>query len=306
MTPRSPSMGDAGTSGRWQSVDQLIDAMASWNARWWRDHELAREACSADADLLARLEAMAAAGDLVRTIDVFQRDGRWLPDRSELHESIVTRHLGELAINRSSEAFFTIGCFASGKTSILRRLVNGYRATRDSGASGRPSVIDADAIRQQIPEYLRGEGSLLVQEEAFHVAYERLLPEAIAVRSDLIIDTLGRPTSVVSLARRLSGAGWNVHVLRADAPISVCVERANRRALRTGRLIVGADFARAAADAVETLEALRSDGTLTGWAEVRTEAHWPPDLLNGYGPWADDFDEVCAQAAPGDGLGGDG
>lgn len=187
-------------------------------------------------------------------------------------------------------AFFTIGCMGAGKSSVLRSIVDRYRASR-AGDTGPPpaSIIDADRVRQMLPEYADGLGSEVVVPECYDVTYRDVFDRTLARRADIIYDTIGRLSSIRDNMVMLHESGFDIHVLHATCALDVCEQRTVQRALeRDGRLVPAAMLPRAAADAEEALAALRSEGfPLAGWAVVDTTDMSVPTLLAGTNPWTE-------------------
>ncbi|PKH37233.1 hypothetical protein CXG46_17285 [Nocardioides alpinus] len=217
--------------------------------------------------------------------------------------------------SRRPMAFFTIGAPGAGKTSILRSMVEAFRVdvfrnagdaspfpeTGDLGADAGDratslpvlapySVIDADRVRQALPEYAYGLGSLVVQQECFDVTYDLVLPAAIDRGEDIVYDTIGRPASMDAAVDRLADAGYDVHLIHAACPEDVCRSRTEHRALRDGRLVDPAMLAEAIQDARESLASLTRTGQLAGWLDVETSDGDSPRRAGGSPPWESAFD----------------
>jgi predicted ABC-type ATPase len=133
-------------------------------------------------------------------------------------------------------AVFTAGGAASGKSTVLQ-----YR--RDI-IPANAVVIDADAVKQQLPDYttLTKEGdryaAAAVHEESSFIA-QRLREQAVRRGIDLVVDTVGggRPGVFAGKLRELHDAGYHVTVLFVDAPVAAAIQRAADRARSTGRAV---------------------------------------------------------------------
>lgn len=229
---------------------------------------------------MARLESIARDRP-VDTADVYRdADGRWLAERVKLHNAIVKEQLGAATESAEPVAYFTIGPMGSGKTSILRPLVDRHRA--GAARSGSVTVVSADEVRRHLPEYNHGLGTLVVQQECFDVTYSELFPLGVERRADMVFDTIGtfttegRPSIAPSL-EILRDHGYKIQMLVADAPLELCEERATERALFEGRLVDAAAHRATHPQPMEVLERVRAEGWLEGWAVVYTSTR-PPCL----------------------------
>ncbi len=175
---------------------------------------------------------------------------------------------------------------------MLRGVVDRYR-TNYSGLTGpRPaSIIDADRVRQLLPEYAAGLGAFVVEEECYYLTYGETFDRAVARRADIVYDTIGRLTSIRENLELLHERRFDVHVLHATCSLDLCQQRTEHRALNVdGRLVSPGMLKRAAADARDTLAALLSEGfPLAGWAVVDTTDVTVPTLVDGTRMWSDLF-----------------
>jgi hypothetical protein len=181
----------------WRSLAELQAAQVAFQRDWWRDDPGAREQVEARAELSGRFFRMS----LVSTTNVYKVQGdRWCPERSAIHERLVDAQVGKGVSPERPTAYFTIGGMASGKSSRLRPIVHQYRAFRTGEDPSSLSRIDADEIRQELPEYRDGRGSLVVQQECFDVTYDMVFPAALDARMDIVYDTIGTfgPTNDIS------------------------------------------------------------------------------------------------------------
>lgn len=283
---------------------------------------------------LGLVSARSASG-IVTTTDVYG-DGRgaggYLALRRPVHAAILADCVPEVSTepftrvpdsaspgSRRPMAFFTIGAPGAGKTSILRSVVEAFRnageASRfsETGALGADArdrvtqlpvvapygVIDADRVRQALPEYAYGLGSLVVQQECFDVTYDLVLPAAIDRGEDIVYDTIGRPASMDAAVDRLADAGYDVHLIHASCPEDVCRSRTEHRALRDGRLVDPAMLAEAIQDARESLASLTRTDRLAGWLDVDTSDGDSPRRAGGSPPWESAFNLWLEERARG-------
>lgn len=256
---------------------------------WWRTNPDIAAAIAADPTLYDRLAAVAARPSVVTTAHVYRRGGAWSPDRVALHELLTARCITGSAAP-DPVVYFTLGCPGVGKSSWLRRIALDH--LRESTGRSGATVLDADLIRQALPEYNGGLGSNVVAPEAYDVTYQLVLPRAILDRRDLVFDTMGRAT-VADQVAALVVARYQVRLLLAEAPEATCRDRAARRALRDGREVPAALVTEMHTTARETFDGLCAAGAVTCTAAVDTsDENRRPRLLQIEGPWADDLRRV--------------
>lgn len=293
----------------WSSLEELEAATADYQANWWRSNEEALQIVgerTAHPGLRAEVTVISNRGEVVSTDRIYRPgvpdDRPYLPERRAVHEHIVANCVAPAAAEATSStttdadpptAFFTIGCPGAGKTSVLRKIVERHRThSADAAAAGVPapySVIDADRVRQLLPEYAGGLGSLVVANECYDLTYGDVFDRALARRADIVYDTIGRLSSIRDYVERLRSAGYDIHLLHASAPLDRCQERTEHRALEVdGRLVPAGMLERWANDADEALAAMVSEGfPLRGWAKFDTTDIAIPTLIEGTTPWSE-------------------
>ncbi len=213
------------------SREKLLTATVDYGRTWWRDDEHVQHLCDDDDQLRDRLEAI-AADDVVTTEHVYRVGEGYKAVREQYHRDAVDRCVPESADADQSRVFFTAGPPGVGKTTVLRRVVE--HARQLLGASTGLAVIDADLVRQMLPEYTDGRGSMVVQDEAFAVTYERILPLARERRVDMVFDTIGRHESVSDELKRLARDGYEIHFIVGHAPFRVTNEPSSGHCETTG------------------------------------------------------------------------
>lgn len=283
-------MNAVGPGGPTGSRADLEQATAEYERSWWRDDAGVGQRCAEVADLDDRLGRI-AADDAVTTDHVYLVGHQYHDSRSPLHDAAVTDCVPAIDQVEDPAAFFVVGCPGVGKTTVLRPIALRVRSLL--GRDSPPATIDADRVRQALPEYAGGLGSMVVQEEAFKVTYERILPEALHRRLDMMYDTIGKLGSIRGPLELLQSAGYEIHFIVGRAPVDVCVGRAERRALsEDGRLVSPGLIASTFDAGAEALTSLLEDGfPLSSWAVVDTAAD-TPELLKVADGWADTYQDA--------------
>lgn len=278
----------------YRSLAELEAAVAAHVRGWWRtDPGVATELVNRP-DLLAQLEAR---GTFVSTVHVYADGDAWRPARTAVHGPIMAAMLAAGAPPPAPVAYFTIGPMGAGKTTTLRPIVQAHRASR--GLTDESfSKVAADDVREHLPEYAHGLGSVVVQDEAFVVTYDTLFPAARDAGCDLVYDTIGRlvasEASFDRQLRELKAARFAVHVLLADCPLDLCRARAERRALSNGRLVDPAVQDATHDQPAQVLNLLRDEeGLLDGWAVFDTSrAGDPMPIVDGTEDWRAGADDL--------------
>jgi predicted ATPase len=281
-------------SARWRTRAELEEATADYQRDWWRT-DIAARAIIDDHVRHPRVRgtvAAHAASGIVTTADVYKAPTpgsprpSYLAQRATIQAAITAQCLAPQPAPGPPVVYFTIGCPGAGKTTVLRSIVD---RTRSQVQPDPPlySIVDADRVRQQLPEYADGLGAFVVQEESFDITYGPVLDAAIDLRADIVFDTIGRLASVRDTLDRLHAERYRIHVLLARSTVDLCAERTERRALTVdGRLVNPASLRGWIADADETLAALlREDFPLAGWAIIDTADMSRPTLIDGSALW---------------------
>lgn len=157
-----------------------------------------------------------------QTRDLYiQSDGTYRPDRRALHDEIIQETFdGVRCVKRDKPvAILMGGSPGSGKTTFLQN---------NAAWLLRPSVfhIDADAIREKLPEY-KGWNAQATHLEARDIV-ERILSElgSERCRFDIIYDgTMARAERYHGLVRRLKNLGYEVFAIFMDIPYSEAKSR---------------------------------------------------------------------------------
>lgn len=227
-------------------------------------------------------------GKRILTNHLYAEGGIWSAERRDLQSEVIAKLSSDMipAETAKESVYFLIGLPGSGKSSALRPLVLAH-----SGLESESVMIsDADALRAEFPEYAKGLGSGVVQDECSELMYDRQLsgPEAGFQGAILnsggvtIVDVIGSPDYLPPLIRRLRRLGRRVFVLQASCETLTCVSRAKSRALSTGRLVPPEVILAKDGIPEQTLEAVRRTGNPSGWAVVDTNGP-EPRILDSFG-----------------------
>lgn len=286
---------------KWESREALAAAVADYQTNWWRSDPDALDVIEDGAThpgLRGQILATHALKEIVTTAAVYRPthpgasdDRPYALARELIHERIAADCVPSAGSgSEHPTAFFTIGCPGAGKTSILRDIVDQYR--RSTATDGRPvpiSIIDADYVRQSLPEYADGLGAFVVAQECFDLTYGIVFDRAVARRADMVYDTIGRLSSIRYYVDLLCENGYEIHVLLARAPLDLCQERTEQRALNIDGRLVHPDILQGAADdAEQAIGVLVSEGpAIAGWAKIDTTDMSVPVLIEGSSLWTE-------------------
>jgi hypothetical protein len=151
----------------------------------------------------------------------------WAPERQKMHDAIAEKEIaGKVPpTDRPPRAYITAGGTAAGKTTMTREVV---------GNDPNLVNVDSDKNKLPIPEY---EGlkqsdpkkaAARVHDESKAIS-KNMITHAVKNGLDFIYDT-STGGGGDKLFKKLKDLGYDVHVLYADVPTDVAVERADKRA----------------------------------------------------------------------------
>lgn len=161
------------------------------------------------------------------TDKLYSENGEYTPARAALHHNIVQGILNPNAVARPGEQpVFVLyaGAGGSGKTTAL----SSYLPLPQD----RFTVINADDVKDQLPEY-NGYNAALMHEESTHIAERLAFGAAQHANHNIIFDGTGKTYEkyfeMAQLARR---QGYRVELLFASADPKISSRRAAERFLR--------------------------------------------------------------------------
>ncbi|HWT94273.1 MAG TPA: zeta toxin family protein [Solirubrobacteraceae bacterium] len=250
--------------------------MRRYEREWWLTDRHVEERIRASPGLLEDLEKRVRAGDFVQTKDVYwARPDGWTPERIGTQAVALEGAVPPPTTPPTNRpiAAFLLGLPGSGKSSVLKRIVENVLSSRGDGAY---QTRDADDIRVRLPEYSGGLGSHVVQEEVVDVTYESA-PALLTLTHHVIIDVVGDPVWLPREIEFFASHGYEIVVLCTELPVDVAIRRAKLRALESGRHVSVAYLESCAGRPRVALAAARRGRIpLLLWAVVDTSA---PDRL---------------------------
>lgn len=178
-----------------------------------------------------------------KTCDLYKdKSGNYKPERQKLHKQIVEdiiKSAGETNKTGKPVAILLGGGSASGKSTLRRTVVDETL----KGKSMTAATVDSDEIKDRIPEF-----DLYKKQDAETAAYRvheessdisaYALDELIRGNKNFIFDgTMKNVKKYEDMVSRLKDAGYEVHIVIADVPLDVAIERSDARAKRSGRKV---------------------------------------------------------------------
>ncbi len=268
----------------WPSLSQLKLAIVEYEATWWRTDATVQALIAAGEITEDELTVRATPRGLTSAAAFRRPDGTWHPARRAHQDSIVRVCLGTGPAEAAPRAIFLTGCPGAGKTSRLAPI-----ALRELGRHPENvAEVAVDRVREALDGYEHGLGSQVVNTEAQILTYDDVLPRAGQTGRHVLFDTIGRMESTKASyqagVETLQAAGYQFSILVASAPVDVCIQRAEARALIHGR-IVPADFQRTVhPEPRMALQTLCDAGLVDDWAILDTSGT-SVRILEGVPPW---------------------
>jgi hypothetical protein len=230
------SVADLAT-GRRVNVEGTLDTEPTW-----------RLGDPLPAEILeARRQAQAMASTMVDT-----------PARQRDRDLWEGEAYGKGAAFKQMRADIVIGLPGSGKSSAI---------TGNLKTAHGALEIDAERIKELIPEYRDGLGSLATQQEADEVA-RRVLARALINGDNIVLPITGNAReSIEKRINALAQAGYDVHLHFVDLPVEKAVQRVITRFNRRRRF-TDPDAVLAMGDNPRNnFEAFKNDPRVSSWSE---------------------------------------
>jgi predicted ABC-type ATPase len=180
---------------------------------------------------------------VLNTKNKFCLYGEYEKNRRSLHEQIIAETLeGTLVGNSNPESFLVGGGSASGKGYATRLVIDAYKS---EGA--RVVHIDADAIKEKLPEYNQyissndrevvKQAAMVVHDESSDITYE-ILNICIEENRHFIFDgTMKNEEKYNRIISRLREKSYIIRVFVVDIPLDLALKRAEQRFKDTKRFV---------------------------------------------------------------------
>lgn len=153
-----------------------------------------------------------------------------MPDRDAIRANALDKAIaGTAASNQDRVAHIIIGGPGAGKSSALADHLVGQDGAR---------LIDADVVKQHLPEYDNGKGAGVVHAESAMLAEGPLLDHAVSNGDNIVMPKVGKsPAGISEIAQRLKDEGYSVSLHYVDVEPGAQAERIIARFEHTGRFV---------------------------------------------------------------------
>lgn len=165
---------------------------------------------------------------LMHTVQVSDDEGNshleYKPERKKLHAKIINEIVGNsICIERGQPiAILTGGAPGSGKSTFLNKYAPYLQ-------SNRIYKIDADEIREKLPEY-KGWNSSSTHQETRDIVNDLLTSFDKPCKHDLLYDgTMSNGKKYIPLIKKLKAMGYKVFIAYMEVPKQVSLDRAMSR-----------------------------------------------------------------------------
>jgi predicted ABC-type ATPase len=174
---------------------------------------------------------------------------------------------GEVAAGK--RAVLVIGGPGSGKSTLALKI-----ATRE-----RAAIVDADLVKEALPEYDDGQGTQAVHRESAEIAH--LVADAFIARGENFIwpRTGSTASSIRRIAENAKANGYALDLINVDVSEDEAARRVVKRFLETGRMVQARVVKDARVRAHNTYEELKREGVADRYAELDSSDRWPWPIL---------------------------
>lgn len=182
------------------------------------------------------------AKSMKTTKELHTKDGKYLPERHNLHRQIVDKiveQCGKPEPGQKPVAILMGGGSASGKSTMRESKIDPLLKEQNI----KTGTVDADEIKKEIPEFKSlivtnpDDGARLVHEESSDVT-KLAMEEIISQGRHFVYDgTAKNPEKYKKLVKMLKDAGYEVRLYGADVPLDEAKRRSDKRAEETGRKV---------------------------------------------------------------------
>lgn len=162
-------------------------------------------------------------------------DGTWKAERvAQMHEPILATILNNPAATPEPGTrpilVLYAGAGGSGKTTALGQYLPGEGDAK--AKAGRFITINADDVKDKLPEYT-GYNAALVHEESAHIAENLALKAAMRANRNVLFDGTGKTAAkYLDIARDARALGYDVHLMYSSVESLTSTQRAVSRFLK--------------------------------------------------------------------------
>ena len=190
-------------------------------------------------------------------------------ERKRMRDHVVDEVYGTGALNRERRAFIVLGPPASGKSKLFAEpLAHRHGAI----------VIDADIVKEFLPEYENGRLASVVHQESSDVA-DRVMARSAGRGENLVLPLIGKnPQRIVDLAIALKSADYSIDVVLNEVPIAIAAQRTVHRFELTGRFVDPEYVLQIGEKPIATYARLKKEGLVDHYA------HYSNDVSEGSPP----------------------
>jgi predicted ABC-type ATPase len=181
-----------------------------------------------------------------------------------------------------AKAFAPDGQVAAGKRAVL--VIGGPGSGKSTlalkiAARERAGIVDADLVKEALPEYDDGQGTQEVHRESAEIAH--LVADAFIARGENFIwpRTGSTASSIRRIAETAKAQGYSVDLINVDVSEDEAARRVVKRFLATGRMVQARVLKDSRARARNTYEELKRDGVANRYAELDSSDAWPWPIL---------------------------
>jgi predicted ABC-type ATPase len=161
--------------------------------------------------------------------------GGYVDERAELHDQIANLFLDKVKKSSKPVMILSGGGSASGKSTVLHSALSDFDT--------EVAHIDADAIKENIPEYkamvaAKDESAAAHAHQESSQLASRLIGQAFDSGKPFVYDsTMKNPEKMKKVIQEAKKRGYGVHIVFADLDKKIAHERASKRAAETGRKV---------------------------------------------------------------------
>jgi len=177
-----------------------------------------------------------------QTKEAYCKSEGYIKQRRQLHQRIINDLLAEAGSPKNGEKPVCIllgGGTASGKSTIRNAYIEPDLKENDI----KVATVDSDEIKKDIPEYEyfkkqdTESAAFRVHQESADITSEALNALMKNKKNFIYDGTMKSLSKYGKIIDSLKNSGYEIRIVAADVPVSIAIERSNRRADRTGRKV---------------------------------------------------------------------